>query len=190
VMHKYYFEHGHNNILRFLPNRIRIENYWHKPAHFVLGKTVFRRNHVIADLFAKIHFGEKMGTGFERIRETCRKENAPFPEMELNENFFHVTFRQSHEYLKLAQEGTTRGITQKDTQKIPRKYPEDLTQNQVKILKLLGKDNTLTRDQMAKKIEVSPETIKKNIEKLKRKNLLKRIGSDKGGYWEIYQGKD
>lgn len=43
VMHKYYFEHGHNNILRFLPGRIRIENYWHKPAHFVLGKTVFRR---------------------------------------------------------------------------------------------------------------------------------------------------
>jgi len=85
VMHKYYFEHGHNNILRFFPDRIRIENYWQKPSHFVLGKTVFRRNHIIADLFAKIHFGEKMGTGFERIREVCKKENAPFPEIEFNQ---------------------------------------------------------------------------------------------------------
>ncbi|MCK4419617.1 putative DNA binding domain-containing protein, partial [Candidatus Aerophobetes bacterium] len=80
VMHKYYFEHGHNNILRFLPDRIRIENYWQKPTNFILGKTVFRRNRIIADLFAKIHFGEKMGTGFERIREICQKENTPFPE--------------------------------------------------------------------------------------------------------------
>ncbi len=101
VMHKYYFEHGHNNILRFLPDRIRIENYWQKPSKFVLGKTVFRRNHIVADLFAKIHFGEKMGTGFERIREICKKENAPFPEIEFNENYFYVTFRQSAEYLKL-----------------------------------------------------------------------------------------
>jgi len=132
VMHKYYFEHGHNNILRFLPDRIRIENYWQKPSHFVLGKTVFRRNHIIADLFAKIHpfdrvwggkarlrvnleqalafrpgsrkvhFGEKMGTGFERIREICKKENAPFPKIEFDQNYFYVTFKQSHEYLKLA----------------------------------------------------------------------------------------
>ncbi|MEW6417320.1 MAG: RNA-binding domain-containing protein [Nitrospirota bacterium] len=35
VMHKYYFEHGHNNILRFLPDRIRIENYWQMPSKFV-----------------------------------------------------------------------------------------------------------------------------------------------------------
>jgi len=105
VMHKYYFEHGHNNILRFLPDRIRIENYWQKPSHFVLGKTVFRRNHIIADLFAKIHFGEKMGTGFERIKEVCKKENAPFPEIKFDENYFYVTFKQSHEYLKLAEKG-------------------------------------------------------------------------------------
>jgi ATP-dependent DNA helicase RecG len=43
-----------------------------------------------------------MGTGFERIREVCKRENAPFPEVEFNENYFYVTFRQSHEYLKLA----------------------------------------------------------------------------------------
>jgi len=105
VMHKYYFEHGHNNILRFLPDRIRIENYWQKPAHFVLGKTIFRRNHIIADLFAKIHFGEKMGTGFERIREVCKKENAPFPEIEFDDNYFYVTFKQSNAYLRLAVKG-------------------------------------------------------------------------------------
>ncbi|MDP3103966.1 MAG: putative DNA binding domain-containing protein, partial [Candidatus Methanoperedens sp.] len=53
VMHKYYFEHGHNNILKFFPDRIKIENYWQEPPNFILGETVFRRNHIIADLFAR-----------------------------------------------------------------------------------------------------------------------------------------
>jgi ATP-dependent DNA helicase RecG len=102
VMHKYYFEHGHNNIIRFLPDRIRIENYWQKPANFVLGETVFRRNQIIADLFARIHFGEKIGTGFERIKEMCKKENAPFPDIEFNESYFYAIFKQKTEYLKLS----------------------------------------------------------------------------------------
>ena len=63
---------------------------------------MIRRNHLVADLFAKIHFGEKMGTGFERISEICKAENTPFPEIEFNENYFYVTFRQSEEYLKFA----------------------------------------------------------------------------------------
>ncbi|MGA1826300.1 MAG: hypothetical protein ACMUIP_16720 [bacterium] len=33
VMHKDYFEHGHNNSLKFFPNKIRIENIWVKPVH-------------------------------------------------------------------------------------------------------------------------------------------------------------
>ncbi|MEW6619516.1 MAG: RNA-binding domain-containing protein [bacterium] len=126
VMHKYYFEHRHNNILKFLPDRIKIENYWQKPSNFVLGKTVFRRNHIIADLFSKIHFGEKMGTGFDRIREICKKENSPFPDVEFSENYFYVTFRQSYNYLKLAQSSeTTRRSEEKTTQKTSRKHPEN-----------------------------------------------------------------
>jgi predicted HTH transcriptional regulator len=43
-----------------------------------------------------------MRPGFERIREVCEKENAPFPEIEFDENYFYVTFRQSLGYLKVA----------------------------------------------------------------------------------------
>jgi ATP-dependent DNA helicase RecG len=173
VMHKYYFEHGHNNILRFFPDRIRIENYWQKPSHFVLGKTVFRRNHIIADLFAKIHFGEKMGTGFERIREVCKKENAPFPEIEFNENYFYVTFKKSHEYLKLAK-GEFKETTQKTTQKT--------TQT---ILEAIKENPKITKRELASLIGITEDGIKFHINNLKKKQLLKRVGPDKGGCWEV-----
>lgn len=102
VMHKDYFEKGHNNILRFLPDRIKIENFWTKPPHFKLGQTVFRKNPIIVDLFTRIHFGEKMGTGIYRMRNICKKENAPYPKIKLDENYFYITFTPSTEYLKMA----------------------------------------------------------------------------------------
>jgi len=181
VMHKNYFEHGHNNILRFLPDRIRIENYWQKPPNFVLGKTVFRRNHIIADLFARIHFGEKMGTGFERIREVCKKENAPFPEIEFNENYFYVTFRQSKEYLKLAAETKLEGVTEKVIEKVR----ERVTENQKRILEEITKNRYITIKRLSESIGISERKTQENIKKLKGKRLLKRIGPDKGGYWKI-----
>ncbi len=43
-----------------------------------------------------------MGTGFERIKEICKRENSPFLKIEFNEHYFYVTFKQSREYLKLS----------------------------------------------------------------------------------------
>ncbi|HBE44367.1 MAG TPA: hypothetical protein DDW17_02645 [Deltaproteobacteria bacterium] len=182
VMHKDYFEHGHNNILKFFPDRIQIENIWAKPKKFILGKTVFRRNQLIADLFSRIHFGERLGSGMQRMRDICKAENAPNPKIEFTDTHFYIVFRQSNEYLKMAATEPVRL-----TQKIPRKYPEDLTATALNILKLLEQDNALTRSQLAEKLGVSPDTIKKNFEKLKQKGILQRVGPDKGGYWEILE---
>ncbi|MCE7740496.1 MAG: hypothetical protein GPJ50_14070 [Candidatus Heimdallarchaeota archaeon] len=103
VMHKDYFEHGHNNILKFFPERIQIENIWVKPRDFILGKTVFRRNHLIADLFSRIHFGERLGSGMQRMKDICKVENTPDPEIEFTQTHFYITFKQSREYVKMAE---------------------------------------------------------------------------------------
>jgi len=34
-------------------------------------------------------------------------------------------------------------------------------------------------------MKVTKRTILRDIEKLKRENLLERIGSEKGGYWKV-----
>ena len=110
-----------------------------------------------------------MGTGLERIKEVCKKENSPFPEIEFNENYFYVTFRQSHEYLKLAKEGG-RETTQKTTQKI---------------LEAIRKNPSITRKELASITGISENGIKFHISSLKQKNVLKRVGPDKGGYWKV-----
>jgi ATP-dependent DNA helicase RecG len=189
VIHKYYFERGHNNILKFLPHQIQIENYWQKPRNFILGKTIFRRNHLIVDLFARIHFGEKMGTGFKRIREICRKGNAPFPNIEFNDNYFYVTFKPSYEYLNLAkQQRVTKKVTERWSEKWSEKWSEaGLTKRQIALLLILKENPKITRKTLSKKLKINPSAVQKHIAKLKQKGILRRIGPDKGGYWQIIE---
>jgi len=169
VMHKYYFEHGHNNILRFLPDRIRIENYWQRPANFILGETVFRRNHIIADLFAKIHFGEKMGTGFERIRQICKRENVPFPKIEFNENYFYVTFRQSREYLRIIEKERTK-----------EEIAILLNERQRNVIDYLRKTKKITTKEYMKITKTIRRTAIRDLNDMVEKKILRIMGGKTG----------
>jgi len=174
VMHKYYFEHGHNNILKFFPDRIRIENYWQEPHNFILGETVFRRNQIIADLFARIHFGEKMGSGLERIKEICKKENAPFPEIEFNPNYFYVTFRQSLEYLKMS-----------ESEKSIEPDFSMLNERQRKAMNYVRNKDRITNKEYVEINNISRETAKRDLSDLVEKNVLKIEGKGRGMYYVI-----
>ena len=100
VIHKYYPEPGHNNILTVYSDRLHIENYWIKPDNYKVGETVFRRNPIIADLMDRIDYGERAGSGFLRMREDCKLNNAPNPKAEAIDNYFYLTFGKSREYVK------------------------------------------------------------------------------------------
>jgi len=130
-----------------------------------------------------------MGTGFERIKEICKKENSPFPEIEFNENYFYVTFRQSEEYLKLAGEAekVPQKVPEKVTIKVTERVTERVTEKQRIILEKIKKDRFITAKHLAVIVGISERKIKENIKKLKDKGLLKRLGPSKGGYWEILE---
>ena len=183
VMHKDYFETGHNNIIKIFPDRIQIENIWKKPKHFKLGETVFRRNPIIANLFARIHFGEKIGSGLARIKEYCKKENAPYPKIKFTDTHFYIIFKPNPEYLKMASPKDTPQIT-------PQITPQKPTELEEKILALIKEKHSISRTEIAKGLNLSPDTIKEYLERLKKKGLLKRIGPDKGGHWEIIEKEE
>jgi len=53
------------------------------------------------------------------------------------------------------------------------------------ILKLIEVNPKITRDELAKKTGLSVRGIEWNLKKMKDQNIIRRIGPDKGGYWEI-----
>ncbi len=54
-----------------------------------------------------------------------------------------------------------------------------------KILKLMGKNRDITISELSVKLNVADKTVKRDIEKLKKANKIKRVGSLKSGHWEI-----
>jgi ATP-dependent DNA helicase RecG len=62
---------------------------------------------------------------------------------------------------------------------------EGLVESQRRILELTKNNPQISKAEMAEKIGISTTAIDKNIEKLKEKGLLRRVGPDKGGKWEV-----
>lgn len=161
VMHKNYFEKGHNNLLKIFPDRIQIENIWKKPKNFKLEETVFRRNPIIANLFSRIHFGEKLGSGFARMKEYCKKERAPFPEIKFTDIHFYVAFKQNLEYLELAEKVEDIEI---------------LNSRQKKAIEHLKKHDSISIFQYMALNNISDKTARRDLGDLVRKRLLIKEG--------------
>jgi ATP-dependent DNA helicase RecG len=65
------------------------------------------------------------------------------------------------------------------------KLGEKPNKNQQYTIEMISKNPYTTINELSRKIEISTTAVENNIKKLREKGLLKRIGSDKGGYWQI-----
>jgi len=54
-----------------------------------------------------------------------------------------------------------------------------------KIFEIIGKNPNVTIDDLAKNLAISTRAVKKHLANLKNKGIIKRIGPDKGGRWEV-----
>ena len=61
----------------------------------------------------------------------------------------------------------------------------DPFKNEKAILNEMSKNPNITAEELSLLLKINIRNTKKNMEKLKQKGLLKRIGPDKGGYWKV-----
>ncbi|MBR4114480.1 MAG: HTH domain-containing protein [Bacteroidales bacterium] len=77
--------------------------------------------------------------------------------------------------------------SQKGSQKSSQKGSQKSSQ---KILALLLKDSQITTQEIANELGISRRAVAKQITNLRKKGLISRIGSDKGGYWQVNDNVD
>jgi len=76
-------------------------------------------------------------------------------------------------------------IERKSVIRSEKRWVEGLAESQKKIIELIKINHKISKKEMSNRIGINTTAIDKNIEKLKQKGLLKRIGPAKGGYWKI-----
>lgn len=62
---------------------------------------------------------------------------------------------------------------------------DKVTDDERTLLLFLIEDPGYTVSQLSEKMEVSRKTVAQKMKKLKEKDIIKRIGSDRKGYWKI-----
>jgi len=140
-----------------------------------------RRNELIADIFHDVHYVEKWGKGISLILD--KEPGAEFKEIA---TLFITVFKRKT-IQEATEESMEKTISKSAKEKWSEKLGRKLSENQVKILRLMLENKYLSKKEISEKMSISTTAVDKNIAKLKECGVLKRIGPDKGGYWVVLE---
>lgn len=147
------------------PEDLNPEDFFKGEAHSIL------RNPLIAETMYKSEDIEKWASGLKRIHEECEASHVKVEFRRVKTGFVVCFFRPKWD------EGD--GLVER--------LVEGLVGNQKKIIKLIKDNSAISKKELSHKIGISTTAIDKNISQLKKKGLLRRVGPDKGGHWEIVE---
>ncbi len=146
-----------------LPGQVKPNNIRH---------THFSRNPKIAAFLKAYHFVKEFGEGFDRI---CREQEANGAKV--------PSFRTDEFILKITVSKVTEKVKVKVTENI--NVTENVTETSQKIIDLIKEDSYISTSKMAEIIGVNRRNIARNIKKLQEQGAVRRVGPDKGGFWEV-----
>lgn len=173
-----------------LPRSLEIED-------IMAGRSEIR-NKVIARFFKEIGFIEQWGTGMRKMVNLCASANLPEPEFKEGGLFFKIIFKKGP-----APSDKAWWSEKTDTENI--KYKNNRLQEEAggqdgwsdkwsdipprhrEILELLRANRGISRQGLASSLAINPSAVQKHLAKLKDAGFIKRIGPDKGGYWQIIE---
>jgi ATP-dependent DNA helicase RecG len=144
------------------------------------GRVSVRRNERVADLFFRMDKGERAGTGIRRMNEAMEEADLPKPDIQYDDMFFFISFKRRSANIRQAP-SSEKGFGEK----LGDRLGEKLGKNEKRILDILIENRFATIPKLAEALKISSTAVEKNLGKLKQRGILKRIGSAKGGHWEI-----
>ncbi|MBO4738470.1 MAG: DUF4062 domain-containing protein [Bacteroidales bacterium] len=172
VVHRDYNSTGSVQVMLF-KDRLEVWNPGRLPQGMTIKKLTAEHssrpvNPVLANPVYLAGYIEQMGTGTTDIIDSCEAMNLKTPEFYQDEDFRTILWRA--EYIDVESDINT-NVSQKDRQKLGKR--------QQKILRLIGDNIYISAEDIAKKLNVTPRTIYRDLKSLH----IKWSGAAKTGHW-------
>lgn len=106
---------------------------------------------------------------------------------ELKNRYTHIDY---DEYIKKFGENdksSEKNQSINDTAKITQKITVKITVNQQKIIDAIKENPFATQEELSNIVGIARLNINKNMKKLQEQGIIKRIGADKNGHWEVIE---
>ena len=183
-----------------------------KPAN--IRTTHFSRNPKIAAFLKAYHYVKEFGEGLDRICREQEANGAKAPSFRTDEFILKITVPKVTENITETSQKTNRnqtaelpdnshGLTEKlpeNEKKLPDSRPglieklvekaklngDKLTENRITMLRLMIENPYISKSEIATVLGISYTAVGSNINYLRGK-YLRRVGPDKGGFWEIIE---
>lgn len=106
---------------------------------------------------------------------------------ELKNRYTHIDY---DEYIKRFGEkaiSSEKNQSINDTAKITQKITVKITVNQQKIIDAIKENPFATQEELSNIVGIARLNINKNMKKLQEQGIIKRVGADKNGHWEVIE---
>jgi ATP-dependent DNA helicase RecG len=175
LIHRDYNVRGTSIMVEVHEDRVIIKNPGGFPngmSQDKLGNLSVRRNELIADIFARMHRVERMGSGYKRIREHMEAAGLPFPTITSDEFFFIEFQRTKIKPVEGVNEGVIEGVN------------EGVTGDIEGLFQYIEKNPGKRVPQISKVLKVPAKTLERWLSQLKSESKVEYRGSAKtGGYF-------
>ena len=155
-----------------------------------IRNTHFSRNPKIAAFLKAYHYVKEYGEGVDRIYRELEANGTSTLSFRTDDFILKITVpKVSEKVIETEQKVTEKVIenNQRVIEKVIEKAAllnEKLSENRLLIIKLMIEDPYISKSELSKHVGISENSISRNIEAMRGK-YLRRVGPDKGGFWEI-----
>lgn len=175
-----------------LPGQVKPDN---------IRNTHFSRNPKIASFLKAYHYVKEFGEGVDRIYRELEANGANVPTFCTEDFILKITVpKVTLPKVTVNKDKVTEKVTENkgkvtvNKEKAAGKFSkvmekaegmgDELSKNRITILKLMIENPYITKVELAKAVGISEISIWRNIEAMRGK-YLRRVGPDKGGFWEV-----
>lgn len=185
IIHRQYTNVGSEVTIDIYDDRIVVTSPGPMPSGELINKELnnnipsIRRNPILADIFARMKFMDRRGSGFDKIINGTNRlfdDNKNHVEFYATETHFSVVIYNAN--YNNVENGVTNGV-------INGVINGALNENEKIIYGAMKANPQITIAEIVQKARISRRTVERIIARLKEKELIERSGANKGGYWKV-----
>ena len=157
------------------------------------------KNPIIANFFHQVRLADELGSGVRNLYHYVKIYSNAEPEFD-EDDVFRLIVPLNDEYSadraftgELSQTKTTQETVEKTVEKTvvesgtenSAELGEKLGERRLKIVELVSTNAKVSISELADKVGISQTAIENNLRWLKMQGIIRRVGPDKGGHWEV-----
>ena len=144
-------------------------------------------NPEIAGVFYRAGFIESWGRGWQKICDGFHAAGLPKPTIESKQGGVLVTFQRNNVNIAKSNSTDTQDVAESSQKSVEKSVQKSVEKSVEKIIRAIRDNSQITVKDLTAIVGLSRRGVEKNIKNLQQKGIIRRVGPDKGGHWEIIE---